>query len=235
MHLAFCFFSATPVRRFICNHPVLPAGNCRLVAPASQRSVLIKGAGALPVLSVVGTRAGPCMAAAHLSKWNELESSLALLRQVPARTWQFPRCIVSIFDTCALEQSTLKSEFTQSLCVRVIKQLRGGRWRGMIWSFFLRIIVTLCHLSWKNLSNRLLCCYSHFRFKRKENSKNSCLWSLCAVLTTMLRWFHSFCFVHCKERELIQVLWAQMDRLWILLLNFNLKPLFQVVSLDSYT
>ncbi|MBW02254.1 Protein RMD5 A, partial [Eschrichtius robustus] len=54
--------------RFICNYPVLPAGNCRLVAPASQRSVLMKGAGALPVLSVVGTRAIPCIVAAHLSK-----------------------------------------------------------------------------------------------------------------------------------------------------------------------
>lgn len=92
MYLAFCFSPATSACRFICSSLIIPADNCQLVAPASQRSVLIKGAGACPALSVVRTQAVPHVAAACWNKWKECEPSLALLR-----TWQFPSCIVSVW------------------------------------------------------------------------------------------------------------------------------------------
>lgn len=179
------------MHRFICSYLVLPAGNCWLVAPASpQTSDLIQSTGASPVLSVVRTPAAPLLDCCSFWMPLELEPSLALLRQVPARPWQFPSDVY-ISHSCSRTEHTEIWIHLKSVC-------QGNKALGSddLAVFFLGFF---CYILLAFLKDFYI--DSHFRFRKKENRIVIC-WAP-AIANHCVRQFHSFSLFCSLHREVI--------------------------------
>lgn len=189
MYLAFRFSPATSACRFICSSLVIPADNVSWLPQLLRDQFWLKAQ----------VHAQPWVWSGHKQypAWQLLVETSEKHASLPLLCWEpgsFP-VVLSVPDACSLEQSTPKSEFTQRLC-QGNKAVGGGReWSGYLSRDRCYTLPTFLEES----GQYRLCHIAIWDLEEKKTELIVCEAS-CHMLITMLRWLHSFCFVHCRER-----------------------------------
>lgn len=97
--------SATRVCRFICSYPVLPAGNCWLVAQFLLGDLVWLEAQVHPQPCMwSGHQQLPCLTVARLSKWRELSFHLLCWGKCPQDSGSFPVTCKHLWCLCTRKE-----------------------------------------------------------------------------------------------------------------------------------